>query len=69
MSGYPLFLEVNASSLRPRQRALWEGWPVECERQARRTTFLRVVDPDLDGARVQIKRTQRVLIEIPGGTA
>jgi hypothetical protein len=44
-------------TLRPRQRFRWFGYECEVERQARRTTFARIISGDLQGVRIQIKRS------------
>lgn len=62
MSAPFLYLEIQAGGMKPRQRGMWRGYAVECERQARRTTFLRITDDFLDGARIQVKKSAPVTI-------
>jgi hypothetical protein len=48
--------------VQPRHRCIWLGYELEVERQARRTTFARVVSGPLEGARLQLKHSKEVQI-------
>jgi len=56
---------VPIKTLRPTERCTINGYECEIVRQARRTTFVRIVgpkDPDLVGVTVQLKREQKVSV-------
>jgi hypothetical protein len=52
---------MRAGDLRPLDRFRLHGMAWECERQARRTTFARCVEPEWEGyARIQVKKSTEV---------
>jgi hypothetical protein len=51
---------VPLKSLKPLDRCTINGYTVEVSRQARRTTFVRIVGGDLNGCTVQLPRDKMV---------